>query len=948
MRGVVTWAVKNVPGMNALMIAILLIGGISLATMKRETFPQFELEILLITVPYPGASPEDVEEGICQNIEEKVRGINGIKKLTSIASEGSAQIVLELHSGVDDVQKILNEVRSAVDRITNFPEEAEDPEIQQITIRNPVIKVAVIGPDQKGARAERKLRDVTEAVRSDLLRIPSISEANIIGAKNYQIDIEISEQTLRKYGLTLQDVARKIRRENLDLPGGRVKIGSGEVLIRGKAKSNKGIDLEKIPLVTLPDGVVKTVGELGTVRDAFEDVASVSRVNGKPGLVILVERASSEDLLLMAEDVRKLAKERKMPKGYSLVAWTDYSTDVKGRMDLLVKNGLQGLLLVFLVLAIFLEFKLAFWVAMGIPIAVLGAGGILMATGQTLNMLSMFAFLMALGIVVDDAIVIGENIYAHRQLGKSFIQAAIDGTVEVFPSVAASVTTTIIAFMPMLFVTGVMGKFIAVIPVAVIAMLIISLGESILILPGHLSHRRSLLDVVVGAIFFPFRFIVLFLGLVNRAAQAGLEWFVNRVYMPVLRGSLSFPSLVLSISAALLILALGFVKAGYIPFVIIPKLDSREIEAKVMFPDGTPEEVTEKATTALVQSLREVEEDLKREGHSVVKVVHRQVGTILSQGPRGNQSSSGAHIGMVSVELVPPEDRPFKSDEVIRRWREKTKEIPGVETLTFGARSIGPAGSPIEVKLLAPAERFAELEKVVEEVKKKLAEYPGVFDVGDDSHPGKKEFQYRIRRDAQALGTQLDDIARTLRGAYYGEEVMRLQRGRHEIKLMVRYPKSERESMSDLTKMRYRTSEGVERPLHDVATYKVKASYAEINRIDQLRSITVTADVDEAVGNARKIVGDCDIPRRCWPILFALKNTAPRSRRRSRTISLGRCRAFWTRPGAWGFQPPAPASAWRRSNGAKRVDACGGSVREGAAFRGPGVARRGFRGPRWI
>lgn len=854
MKSIVKWAVDNVPGMNALMIAVLLIGGMSLAGMRRETFPQFELEIILVSVPYPGASPEDVEEGICLNIEEKVRGIDGIKKLTSVASEGVAQIVLELHSDVKDVQKVLNEVRSNVDRITNFPEEAEDPEIQQITLRYPVIKVAVLGPDKTGKAAERELRDITEKVRDTLLRNSTISDARIIGAKAYQIDVEISEETLQKYGLTLRQVADKLRRENIDLPAGRLRSGSREMLLRGKNKSNQGKDIRKIPLVTLEEGVVKTVGDLANVSDAFEDTSAISRVNGKPGMVIQVERASKEDLLKMAEDVRQLVATRPMPEGYSLLHFGDISIDVEDRMNLLTKNGLQGLLLVFLVLAIFLEFRLAFWVALGIPIAIFGAGAVLMGTGQTLNMLSMFAFLMALGIVVDDAIVIGENIYSHRQLGKSYYRAAIDGTIEVFPSVAASVMTTVIAFMPMLFVSGVMGKFIAVMPVAVIAMLLISLGESIMILPGHLSHKKSFFDVIVGIVFYPFRFVAWIFGKLNQGASGMLNWIVERVYQPALRSSLNHPAIVLCTAAGLLILSLGFVGAGYIPFVIMPKLDSREIEGKVTFPDGTPEEVTDEATKKMAAAIERVNKEIQQEyGNVVVKLVHRQVGEAQVDGPRGSQVSNGSHVGMVAIQLSSPESRSIKSDEIVRRWRQETGKLLGTESLTFGSKSMGPAGAPIELKLLAPAERFGELQDAVEEVKAELAKYPGVYDINDDSHEGKPELRFKVRPDAQALGTQLQEIAGTLRGAYYGEEVMRLQRGRHEIKLMVRYPKKERESLAPLSEMRYINEQGVERPLHEVATYEVKSSYSEINRINQLRSITITADVDEAVGNARAI-----------------------------------------------------------------------------------------------
>ena len=488
MKSVIKWAINNSPAMNTLMVTVLGVGLVSLMFMRREVFPEFELEIILVSVPYPGASPDEVEEGICQKMEESVRAIDGIKKITSIASEGMGSLVLELRADVPDVQKILNEVRSEIDRIPSFPELAEDPDIQQITFRQVAIEVAVIGPGNEDENSELELRTVSEKIRDELLQLKSVSQANIAGARDYQIDIEIPEATLRKYGLTLQDVARTVRRENLELPGGKMNTNSQVLLLRGKNKHLIGSEIEKIPLVTEAGGVVLTVDDLGEVHDEFADTTMISEINGKPAMSIAVERTSQEDLLAIVEEVRQYVKDVQLPPGYSLKLWKDQSIDVRDRMELLSSNGLQGLILVFITLAIFLESRLAFWVALGIPISMFGACIVLYYTGQTLNMLSMFAFLMALGIIVDDAIVVGENIYEHRQMGKSFVVAAVDGASEVLPSVCASVTTTVIAFAPLLFVSGIMGKFIAVMPIAVIAMLLISLLESTFILPCHLAH----------------------------------------------------------------------------------------------------------------------------------------------------------------------------------------------------------------------------------------------------------------------------------------------------------------------------------------------------------------------------------------------------------------------------------------------------------------------------
>ncbi len=855
MKNAIRWAIKNTPAMNMLMIAILAVGMFSLVKMRREVFPQFDLEVVLVSVAYPGASPEEIEEGICQKIEEAVRGVDGIKKMTSVAKEGSGNVVLELRGDVQDVQKSVNEVRSEVDRIPSFPDLAEDIEVQQITMRWPAIKVGVLTPSGKGPVDELQLRAIAESVRDDLLQLPEVSQVKLLGARDYQIDIEIDEATLRKYGLTLQKLAEIVRRENLELPGGTMRGEGQNVLLRGKNKQLSGPEISRIPVVTDQAGVALTLADLGKVKDEFTDAAMVSEVNGQSALVLGVERTSNEDLLAMTEAVRGYAAQHKLPGGYSMVTWQDMSVDVKDRLNMLIKNGLMGLILVFLVLAVFLELKLAFWVALGIPVSLLGAGSLLLFGGQTLNMLSMFAFLMALGIVVDDAIVVGENIYSHRQMGKRFIQAAIDGTVEVAPSVVASVCTTIVAFGPMLFVSGVMGKFIAVMPIAVIAMLAISLFESVFILPCHLAHRESLLFRMIGVFLFVFHFFIGIFRKLNRLTADYLERFIEKIYIPILRWSLECRWVVLAAAASLLLVAVGFVKAGIVPFIVFPKLDSNVIRAKVAFPDGTPIAVTRSATERIERALWDLNRDLSSSETPLVELAHRSIGSQgISDNPAQAAETYGSHVGNVEVQLADTTKRKITSQEIVSEWRKRTGDVAGAESLTFGAPNFGPGGKPIEFKLLAPTPFFHELEEAVELCKERLREFEGVYDVEDDSRPGKWEYQIRVRDNAKSMGISTADLAETVRATYYGEEVMRLQRGRHEVKLMVRYPESDRKSLKEFEQLRIRTGDGQERPLTELAEVDVERGYSEINRVDQMRSITISADVEEGLGNAREIV----------------------------------------------------------------------------------------------
>ena len=841
MRALVSWAVRNSPAMNTLMVAVLAVGVGSLLTLRRESFPEFQLEYITIAVPYPGASPSETETGICAKIEEAIRAIDGIKKVSSVAAENQGRVVAELYADVPDPQKILNEIRSEVDRIPSFPEDAEDPVVKQFTLRTTAILVAVIGrpeDDPDDPATEWQLREVAERVRDQLLLLPSVSQVDLYGEKDYQIDVELPEANLRKYGLTLGEVAEAIRRENIELPAGTLRTKATEFLVRGKNKHRVGTGIRDLPVLTQPNGVVLTVGDLGTVRDGFHDTDTINEIDGRPGLVLSVRKTATEDILRIVEEVRDYLASADIPQGYKLRAWGDESSMVRDRLELLARNGLSGLVLVFLVLGIFLEIRLAFWVALGIPISVLGTCAVMLYSGATVNMVSMFAFVLALGIVVDDAIVVGENIYKHRQRGDSYAQAAISGTVEVAPSVIASVTTTIIAFVPLLYVSGVLGKFIAVMPLAVISMLVISILESMTMLPCHLAHSRP----TQAAWNRRFR----------SAIERGINGIIDGGYLPVLRWSLANPAKMLATAVSCLFLAAGLIAGGFTPFVVFPKLDTDFVRAVVVYPSGTPASVTDRATRQLEATARAVAQEYADAGTPILSLTYRGVGHVSGDGPVASQT--GSHVGQVSLELLPADERNVPSSEILARWRQHAPEFPGTEALSFAGIVFGPGGQPIEFKLLG--DDMEELEAAVEKAKERLASYPGVFDITDDSRPGKWELQLKVKPEAEAMGIHLADLAQTVRATYYGDEVMRLQRGRHEVKLMVRYPDNERRSLANFDEIRVRTPAGEEIPLSVLAQVDVIRGYSEIHRVNQQRSITITADLDEELANARQIVVD--------------------------------------------------------------------------------------------
>ena len=884
MRSVIRWAIRNSPAMNTFLIATLILGALSFIVMRREVFPNFALEIVLISVPYPGATPDEVEEAICQKLEAAVYNLDGVKKVSSVANENAGFVILELKSSVKDVQPVLNDVRSAIDQISNFPPSDELPEIKQIVFRAPAITLGIVGPEEKIDDPELKLenelqlRKLAENVREDLLDLravepksfmrkpfaklfqpagTAISNANIVAEKPYEISIEIPEDTLRQYQLSLTQLAGIVASNTIELPGGKMETAGQELLLRGNAKREASSEIASIPVLTRPSGDVVTIGDLGVVVDGFEETVRTNNIDNRPGLVISVSKTAEEDLFTIVETVKDYVATKELPPGYKLEIWGDISVDVEDRINLLSRNGLQGLILVFLVLAIFLELRLAFWVAMGIPIAVLGAGCILLVTGATLNMLSMFAFLMALGIVVDDAIVIGENIYAKREEGLSNFRAAVEGTVEVLPSVIASVSTTIIAFLPLMFVTGVMGKFIAVMPLAVIAMLIISLVESAFILPAHLAHENNLFLRFISYVFYVFKPLIWLLTKINVVASRLMQLSIERFYSPLLNWSLDNRRIVLATVTSLFLVSIGLIVAGFAPFAFFPKIDGRQINASVIFPSGTPAKFSEKATQELEAAFVRINDRIvEQTGKPVYRNLYRRIGEVGNdrKGPSG--ITNGGHVGLVEAQLVQPDERTVSVPELIQMWREEIPEIPGQDALKFASESMGPSGAAIEFKILASIGSEKYLDQIADECKEYLDGKSGVFDTEDDSRSGKWELVLRLNEDGKALGMDEDTLARTIRSVYFGEEASRIQRGRHEIKVMVRYPKDERQSMESFSNIRVRDNDGIERPLLEIADIEYKQSYSQLSRLNQRRAVTVTADVDKKQGDAVKILAE--------------------------------------------------------------------------------------------
>ncbi len=865
MKALIAWFADNSVAANLLMLIIVVGGALTVPVIKKEVFPEINADIVNVSVLYPGASPEEVEEAINVRIEEKIAGLEGVKQISSTAAEGVGAVTIEAMLGTD-VGELLDDVKSQVDTIDTFPEEAEEAVVSQVTIRRHVLSVAVYGD-----AGELTLKRFAERVRDELTSLPGITLVELSNARPYEVSIEVPESSLRRFGLSFDQVADAVRRSSLDLPAGSVRTEAAEIMLRTKGQAYTGRDFERLVLLSRPDGTRLYLSDVATVVDGFAETDQSARFNGKPAVMVQVFRVGQQSALEVAEAVKKYVREARpdLPNGIYLDTWRDSSRVLRGRLDTLLRNGGQGLLLVFICLALFLQFRLALWVTMGIPLSFLGALWMFPSLGVSINVLSLFCFILVLGIVVDDAIVVGENVYRTRQRGETGLDAVVKGTQEVAIPVVFGVLTTVAAFLPMLFLPGSTGKMMRLFPLAVIPSLLFSLLESQLILPSHLKH------VVVNG-DAPARGVRGAWKRFQRKFSGGLETFIDKVYGPVLGRALRWRYLSLSTAVSFLVITVAMAWSGWVSFTFFPKAEADAVVAELTMPQGTPKEATASAVAQLEASAQELKRVLeskygpKSEGgeggyrggavrHIVASVGEQPYRSAQTHnGGRVGSSFSGAHLGEVYIELAPSEERSFDSESAARRWRELNGSVPDAVELTYSA-SLFSAGAPIDVRFAGPS--IEDLSEAAKRLKTALSAYPGVFDVSDSFRPGKEEIKLNIKPRAEALGLSLADLAKQVRQGFYGEEAQRVQRGREDLKVMVRYPESERRSLATLENMRIRLpglpgQAPSELPFSSVATVDVGRGYASIQRANRQRVVDVTSEVDPALGNANRIVED--------------------------------------------------------------------------------------------
>ena len=850
MKNAIAWMTRNSVAANLLMLFIVVLGIVGLTAVVQEVFPEFSLDAIQVRVTYPGASPEEVEEGIVRRVEEQIESVDGIRRISSVSAENVGVVTAELELGTD-AKRALDDIKAEVDRITTFPVEAEEPIVQELTNRQQALQLAL-----HGNVSERSLKELANHVKDDLTAMSDISYVRVNGVRNYEISIEIPEQTLRAYDLTLGEVGTIIRRNSLDLPGGTLQTRGEDILVRTKGQHYTAQDFRQLIIRARPDGTAIRLGDIATIHDDFEDNDLITRFDGEPAALVGIFRTSDERVLDIVDAVQQYVDEQlrpSLPEGIQVDIWQNDGRLLKSRFDLLIRNGRMGLILVLLALALFLDLRLAFWVASGIFISFMGAFGVMIYLGVSINMISLFAFILALGLVVDDAIVIGENIFTEQSRGVPPLEAAVRGATRLAGPVVFAVLTTVAAFSPLMYAPGTIGKIMKTMPIIVIAVLTFSLVESLFILPAHLNHRRA---KKAGEPNVVMRYILRIQAAVARA----MDWNINGPLERTLRFSTRHYGIVLASAVAVLIFFFGIVAGGYVKFSFFPDVEGDNVFARLELPEGTSAEQTERVTAYLEAKGREAADALEAtlpDGHpALVEHVFTSVGNRPSadRGPSAGTSLGliTSNVAEVNFQLVSAEEREITSAAFEAEWRKRVGEVPNVKSLQFTAAAIT-LGKAIQAELSAPD--AAVLDRAVKRLEGSLREFAGVYEVEDDRNVGKREVKLNLLPRARTLGVTVDDLARQVRAGFYGAEALRIQRGRDEVKVMVRLPKDERNTLTDLGDLRIMTPAGAEIPLSEVAEARFGFGPSTINRRDRRRVVTVTADVDNDVVSTPDVVG---------------------------------------------------------------------------------------------
>lgn len=852
-RGIIAWMAQNSVAANLLLILVVLLGLYAAVNIRKEVFPTFPSEVMTVVVPYPGSSPEEVEEGIIVKVEEAIQDLDGIREVRSAANEGSGVVTIEIEPGLD-IADMLNKVTVRVNSISSFPTEAEEPIIAERLSRSRVIRIAIYGELD-----EAQLKNFADEVKDELLLISGITQIEITGVRDFEISIELSDSTLRQYGLTFDQVVNTIRNRSRDLPGGSLRTSAGNISLRSEGQVYTGAEFADLVLISRDDGTLIKLGDIATIRDAFEDQPILSHFNGKPAIGLTVYSIGQQSALAISQRVRDytVKKQAESPPGVSMAAWSDSSRILNSRINLLLKNALQGGVLVILVLSLFLRPALAFWVVIGVPFSFLGALFLIAtpAIDMSINVLSLFGFILVLGIVVDDAIVTSESAYAVLEEENNGVHSIIKGVKRVATATIFGVITTILAFSPMLMLDTGFGRFFGVIAPVVILCLIFSLIETKLILPAHLRHIRvngetepsnrfSGLPVIGPNIGKSIDgFITAFFAVINSVQSRfseGMKTFVTNRYNPMLSTAVQYRYLTLAIFISIFIVTIAMLPAGWVRFVFFPNVPSDNIQATLVLPQGTPYTTTHAYAKKIEAAVLTVNQQYKDE----TAYENDLIEFISTVSEKDTEAAFRA-------SLIPSTEREISSIKIANRWREAIGELPGVKELSFNANA-GPGGSAIDIQL--QSDNLDELRLAADAIANALRRFDGVFDVRDTFGAGGPEANIVVTPVGESLGLGQAELARQVRQAFFGAEIQRVQRGRHEVRVYARFPEQERKALDSLASMWVRLPDGTEVPFSVVGRVQEQTGISTINRVDRNRIVNVRADINKAAVEPGKVL----------------------------------------------------------------------------------------------
>ena len=854
-EGIIGWFVRNHVAANLLMFAIIGLGLYSGLNLRQQTTPDFDINYVSVRVPYLGAAPEEVEEGVVIKIEEVIKDTKGIKKIKSTSKEGLGSVRAEVEIGAD-INEVLNEIKVKVDAISTFPELTEKPVVYKVEIPTGILFVSIYGDLDEYQR-----KNIAEEMKDELLNFPEIKSINLLGDRNYEISIEVSENTLREYDLTMSEISTAIKASSIDLPGGRIRTDGGDILLRTKGQVYTGEEFGALVLRTYPDGSRLLLSDIANIDDGFVESKSWGRFNGQSTLDMEILAAQAENEIETADRVKEYIslKASTLPEGINLEVWGDRSIYLQDRLDMMSKNMLQGAFLVFIVLSLFLRLKVAIWAVIGIPIAFFGALW-LMPVGPfpvTINMISLFGFIMVLGIVVDDAIIIGESIYTKIRADGHSIENVIKGAQKVALPATFGVLTTIAAFAPMLFVTGFAGPFFKAMSVVVIFCLFFSIIESKLILPAHLAYAK-IDEINEQEIFSPYSNIPWYkrpsrlFQRANRFVQNNLHSIIENKYAPLIEKAVKNRGLTIATFLSALIIIIGILNSGITKFVLFPEVPGDYVVVELTMIDGSSAESRDEVINRIEKAALEINDEWLKKNPNDLPPINK-MGAYTGGMTELGTPIAGDNIGLLVAEL-PFENRKVSVLELENMWRDKVEDMPGVKKLTFDSgRNIG-GESSISFNILG--EDIKQLEEASKYLERKLTEYEGVFDIRSSLNVGGEEIKLDIKPQAESLGLSMATVGRQVRQAFYGEEAQRIQRGKNEIKVMVRYPEEDRTSIDNLESMRIRNNNGDEIPFSSVATASFGKAYSSIIRENGIRVVTVSADADSSIVEPRRVIAD--------------------------------------------------------------------------------------------